>query len=201
MKSWGALCVWASTAFVATAGCAAAQTDDSMLDELNFARTHPYDYARELRREASSNAQGERVPGLEFESRAAITDTIDFLSQQPPLQPLSQDATLTAVAQAYVIRQGPTGEVGHVGPSGESLGERLKSQGSRFATAGETIAYGEVSAHDAVRQLIIDSNVPDRGHRKIIFDASFTAAGASCGPHRVYRTMCVIDFGGSRLSQ
>jgi hypothetical protein len=46
-----------------------------------------------------------------------------------------------------------------------------------------------------MRQLIVDDGVADRGHRSIVFSGELRYAGAACGPHPVYRTMCVIDLG------
>jgi len=47
-----------------------------------------------------------------------------------------------------------------------------------------------------VRELIIDSGVPSRGHRRNIFYPPLDAAGVACGPHRQYANMCVMDFAG-----
>jgi len=46
-----------------------------------------------------------------------------------------------------------------------------------------------------MRQLIVDDGVADRGHREIVYSAELRFAGAACGPHPVYGTMCVIDLG------
>jgi uncharacterized protein YkwD len=56
------------------------------------------------------------------------------------------------------------------------------------------IAYGPVDAIDAVRQLIVDDGVQDRGHRVIIFSPELKFAGVSCGKHPEFQTMCVIDM-------
>ena len=58
----------------------------------------------------------------------------------------------------------------------------------------EVISYGQEDAAAVVRQLIIDDGVADRSHRHDIFSPTLTAAGAGCGPHRMYGTMCVIDL-------
>ena len=63
------------------------------------------------------------------------------------------------------------------------------------------IEYGASDAMDAVRQLIVDDGVPDRGHRSILFDPSLRFAGVSCGAHPAYRSMCVIDLGVERAGR
>jgi hypothetical protein len=52
-----------------------------------------------------------------------------------------------------------------------------------------------------VRQLILDDGVVNRGHRLTIFDPNLQIAGAGCGPHAVYRYMCVIDFAGAPIGR
>ena len=91
--------------------------------------------------------------------------------------------------------QGARGDVGH-GPAG-SLGLRLRGQGVWAGLSAENISYGFEDPRDVVRQLIIDSGVPNRGHRRNIFAASYQLAGVACGPHRAYGYMCVIDFAGA----
>ncbi len=58
----------------------------------------------------------------------------------------------------------------------------------------ENIAYGPDEADLVVLQLIVDDGVADRGHRTIIYDGSYSYAGAACGGHAVYRHMCVIEY-------
>jgi uncharacterized protein YkwD len=51
-----------------------------------------------------------------------------------------------------------------------------------------------MNARQIVMGFIIDDGVPDRGHRNTIFNPQFRLAGVACGPHKVFKTMCVITF-------
>jgi len=186
------LAILASAPRHATAG----DVENGILAELNFARTHPSDYARTLRRDAEADHARLGWSRSAGEDSDALDEAIDFLTRQEPLRPLHHNPRLTAMAQTYVAEQGPSGEIGHVGPGGEGFSERLRSLGAQPSMAGEDISYGYSSPGEVVRQLIIDSGVPGRGHRQNIFTGAFQAAGASCGRHTVYRSMCVIDFAG-----
>jgi uncharacterized protein YkwD len=171
--------------FLALAPAAhAARLDDAVLDELNFARARPADYADELRRELNRS-----------DDPAAVEEAIDFLERQASLPPLGSDRRIAAAARQHAQAQGARGDLGH-GPAG-SLGQRLRGQGVWAGLSAENISYGFEDPRDVVRQLIVDSGVPGRGHRRNIFGAAYQLAGVACGPHRSYGYMCVIDFAGA----
>jgi uncharacterized protein YkwD len=178
-------------AFAAPSPLHASTLADGVLSEVNRVRADPQGYARELRSEqvAGGGAMAQEDP-------KAVADAIDDLSHEQPLPALARDALLATAAQSYAARQGPTGEVGH-GPPG-SLRQRLKDAGVVAKVVGESISYGERTSRGVVRQLIIDSGVPDRAHRKILLDRAFDAAGVGCGGHAEYGVMCVIDLAGGR---
>lgn len=168
----------------AQAATLSARLDDAVLDELNFARARPADYARELRRELDRS-----------DDPAAVEEAIDFLERQAALPPLEPDRRVAAAARQHAQVQGPRGDVGHGAAGG--LGQRLRGQGVWAGLSAENISYGFDDARDVVRQLIIDSGVPGRGHRRNIFASAYKLAGVACGPHRAYGAMCVIDFAGA----
>lgn len=169
-----------------------------VLAEINFARANPQAYARALLDQPVSDWER----GLAQKTdRAAYAEAVDFLLRQAPLPPLRADDQLAAAALEHVAAQGAAGKVGHAGPGGETFDARLRRHGVEARMWGENIAYGPARASDVVRELIIDSGVPDRGHRRNIFYADFAAAGVSCGPHRDYAAMCVMDFAAPRQAQ
>ena len=175
-----------------TSPCAIAdQRGDAVLAEINFARANPDQYALEL----------SRAPDwlLEQEEPEAVAEAIAFLRRQPPLPPLQANPRLDVAAAAHVRIQSASGEVGH-GAAG-ALGVRLRAAGLYAGISAENISYGHDDARAVVRQLIIDSRVPGRGHRRNIFSAVYTAAGVACGPHRRWGAMCVIDFAGAIMDR
>lgn len=175
---------------------AALTLDQAVLREVNFARMHPAQYARELARTAMRGGP-EGYSEIGNEDEGAVEEAMAFLERQKPLPPLKASDGLAAAARAHALSQGRTWQVGHVSPNGSTLSERLHAHGVWAGLAAEDISYGYVDPHEVVRQLIVDSGVPDRGHRQNIFGAHYQAAGVACAPHREYRTMCVIDFAGA----
>jgi uncharacterized protein YkwD len=178
-------------------GGAAKPADGSVLDELNFARTRPAEYARVLEREVASARSA--ASGFADEDPYALEEAVDFLRSQQPLPPLRSNPGLVAAALDHAQAQGQTGGFGHLGPDGAPLSERLHRHGVWAGLAAEDISYGYRTPRDVVRQLIVDSGVPNRGHRNNIFGPAYQLAGVGCGRHSLYGAMCVIDFAGAMV--
>jgi hypothetical protein len=168
--------------------------EDGVLTELNRLRANPAAYARDLQR-SEIRDEGYGRGGANYDDPEAVDDAVDFLMRQAPLPPLSADRRVAAAAQAHVAEQGYRGDVGHGAPG--SLGRRLQQEGVWAGLAAETISYGQGSPRAVIRQLVIDSGVPNRAHRKDLFDHNFQVAGVGCGEHAAYGVMCVIDFAGA----
>ena len=174
--------------------------DARLLVELNNARSDPPRYALGLI-EYRSYFHGKllRYPGsgadIETDEGVAVVDeALAYVRQQSSLDKLQPSALLRAAAAMHLADQQHSGAVGHVGSDGSSPGIRVKQVGGGPFVA-EIISYGSIDAADAMRQLIVDDGVADRGHRSIVYSPELRYAGAACGPHPVYRTMCVIDLG------
>lgn len=186
--------LFALFAVAAPTAVQAGELEDATLAEMNFARAHPQDYARRLMEQPLSDWGQALARSGSPPDMAAYAEAVDFLMRQAPLPPLEPDGDLAKAALELVAAQGPTGAVGHSGPGGERFDTRLRRFGAQPGTLAENIAYGPPTPADMVRELIIDSGVPGRGHRRNIFHAGLAVAGVSCGPHRDYATMCVMDF-------
>jgi len=195
-----ALCLLVLT--VSRAQAMDSDMDRQVLAEINLARTEPKTYAGFLR-QFRGYFKGKlfQLPGSDtriqtVEGRTAVDEAIRALSRQKPLQPLKWSDGLAAAAAVLVEEQGTSGATGHQGRQGDGPRERIEKQGRWERSMAENIGYGPTEARVMVMQLIVDDGVPGRGHRKNTFSAAFTTAGAACGPHPVYGSMCVIDFAG-----
>ena len=173
---------------------------ERMLAETNLARTQPRKYASFLR-ELRGRFRGKMYlqPGSSAlvrtrEGVAAVDEAIRFLSRQPPLPPLSWSPGLAEAAAELVRDEGESGATGHAGSRSGGMQERIERHGRWEGEIGEVIGYGPTTARLMVMELIVDDGVPGRGHRKDIFTPAFRVAGAACGPHPVFGTMCVMDF-------
>lgn len=180
-------------------GALAGPVEQQVLDALNFARTNPRGYAESLRTfRTYFHAAAYRLPGasvsvLTREGTAAVDETVAFLGRQAPLPPIAAADLLARSAANLSADQAGAGGTGHQGSDGSEPGDRVRRAGGGDYVA-EVIAYGASDAADVVRQLIVDDGVRDRGHRGVLFSPDLRFAGVSCGPHRAFRTMCVVDL-------
>lgn len=179
--------------FGASSAEAAQDFEEEVLAVINYARTRPQAFARSLR-EADADPYYATWAGAE---PGAIDEAVDFLMRQPSLPPLRWDERLGAAARGHADAQGATGQVGHRGPDGDTFSQRLQRAGFYAGLTAEGISYGQTSAEDVVRQLIVDAGVANRGHRRDIFGGNYQAAGVGCGGHARYGAMCVIQFAGA----
>jgi uncharacterized protein YkwD len=172
-----------------------------VVSELSRARLHPKEYAAWLRTqtvyfEGTLWHLPGRAPIRTQEGAAALDELIAFLehAQAPGPGPLRWSEGLSRSARQFVREQGPTGQTGHVGPTGSLLQGRLLSFGVYQSTFGEVIHYGNESPRWSAMELLIDDGLPSRGHRQAIFNPAFHVAGAATGLHAEYGQMTVVDL-------
>lgn len=175
------------------------QIERAVLDELNRARTVPAAFAASLGDQRAFyrgnilTRPGADADFLTQEGVVPVDEAIAFVSHTRAETPLSPAPVLAAAAADHQLEQGSSGMIGHAGQDGSTPSERVRRRGGDIYV-GEVIAYGATDPGDIVRQLIVDDGVADRGHRRLLYDASLRYAGVSCGSHPVYRYMCVVTL-------
>ena len=106
---------------------------------------------------------------------ADFTDEMPFLAEISKKHPLKWNDTLAAVAEAKAIDMATRQYVGHVDPDGYGMNHFINKAGYKLkdkwltakeANYFESIAAGAPNGEAAIRNLVIDKNVPTLGHRK-----------------------------------
>lgn len=159
--------------------------EQQIVEELNRARKDPGSYVRFLR-ESLKYYKGKELkrPGeitiQTQEGKRAVEEAIRFLEKTHPVGALRISRGMSQAAKDLVEAQGNAGALGHISPDKSNPGERVNRYGQWEKTVGENIAYGPTGAKDIVASLIVDDGVPDRGHRKKIFNPAFHVVGVAC---------------------
>ncbi|MHA6722900.1 CAP domain-containing protein [Sphingomonas sp. RS2018] len=176
---------------------------DAIVAEINLARNNPRAYAdvlRDYRRGFERDGISHRAlptarPTPTLEGVAAVDEAIGVLMAMKPAPSLAAASLLTDTAEELGASHARTGQIGHTSPDGLMPAQRVERRGGQPYGIAEAISYGQTTARDVVRQLIVDGGVPSRMHRRLILDPYFRVAGAWCGPHRRYGAVCVVDLG------
>ena len=172
----------------------------AVLSELNRARAEPAVFSRALRDQRAWYHGNLLVrPGADAvyitrEGVVPVDEAAAFVEHEAAEAPLGAAPVLAAAAADHRLDQHGSGMTGHTGGDGSTPADRVRHRGGG-SYIGEVIAYGATDPADIVRQLIVDDGVTDRGHRRLLYDASLRYAGISCGAHPVYRYMCVVTLG------
>ncbi|HJR63142.1 MAG TPA: CAP domain-containing protein [Gemmatimonadaceae bacterium] len=209
------MCVLALAACAATVGATGgserprrdaawyARVEDEIFRALNQARRDPPGYSSKLeallpRFEGRVlHRRGREVPTQTSEGAAAVREGVRVLRSQQRAAALSRSGALSRAARDHVADQGPAGRTGHRGSDGATTAARASRYGQWHVSLSENIAYGQfTNGEEVITDLIVDDGVPDRGHRRNIFDGTARVAGIGCGPHRTYGSMCVIVQAG-----
>ena len=174
--------------------------EQAVVREIAKIRLFPREYAKYLRAlgarfEGTLWRLRDHVPIRTNEGRSAVLEAAEFLENVQPIPGvIGYSEGLHRAAREHVLDQGPSGQTGHVGTQGSRFNERIGRQGQQGSWIGEVINYGEETPRMTVIQLVIDDGVPDRGHRKNLFNPSFKVAGAAIGYHKGYGSMTVVDM-------
>jgi uncharacterized protein YkwD len=172
----------------------------SLLDEINLVRTNPKQYSQILKSiRQYYNGNIYQAPGeiaiKTTEGVDAVNEAIAVLESTSPIAALALSTGLNKAAQAHADDIGPKGLVQHNSSDGTPFHKRITNYVNADGYLGENISFGsKQTARKVLLRLIIDDNVPTRGHRISILNPDFNYVGFGWGYHSVHSSMCVMDL-------
>ena len=178
-----------------------ASVEQNLIAEHNRVRQNPQSYIPLLEARLASMDRSGNIPNgcgrnctlLTNEGRSAVEEAIAYLRNQPPVGEVTLSTGIAQAAKSHAADQ-RNGTTGHSGSDGSRPIDRVNRFGVDNAGVGENIAYGPSTAQEIMINLIVDDGVASRGHRTNIFRESWAMAGAGCGAHATYKTVCVINY-------
>jgi len=180
------------------------QLEEAVLAEMNLLRRDPRAYAAKLLALRPSY-RGNRIlrgpdePAIAtVEGVSALDEAVRALRRAPRRLPrLGLSVGLTQAARGHARDLGLNGGLGHQGSDGSSPDQRVSRHGVWDGIVAENISFGPNDAEEIVIGLLVDDDVPDRGHREVLLTRELFFAGVACGPHPTYRVVCVMDYATS----
>lgn len=130
------------------------------------------------------------------EGKDAFVDAIEFLKKQNPVPKLQYDERLQKSASDHVNDLGPKGLASHEGSDGKSVYDRIEKYCEWDKICSENIDLGGRTADDILVNLLVDDGVPDRGHRKILFNDEVRFFGCMSGIHKDFGIISIINYAG-----
>lgn len=129
--------------------CQAAENSLAVLQEMNYARTNPHEYAQLIYTQADDRSKCDAH---------AMQEAVNYLNRAKPLAPLTYSNGLAMGAMEHVLDQGDAGTYGHAGTDNSSPWKRMAHYGKWIGTdRGEHLLRRLYRAPDR--------DQPDRGCR------------------------------------
>jgi hypothetical protein len=158
------------------------RTERDIIHVLNLMRIDPPGFAEKV-----VKSYPDQAGDPEMRRSSYYKSLLRDLAAASPLPPLKPDEALFNYARCHATRSGLTGYVGH---------KRSNPCEENTKYGGECCQYGMEDALGVVMELLIDQNIPDLGHRKILM-TGFTHIGVAMRQHKTYRVNTVLDLGSS----
>ena len=192
----------AATSANAPVGGFLSQLEKEIFEEMNLARTEPQKYAAFIE-EYKKYYDGNRltIPGrkkaiVTNDGLTAVDEAVKFLRAQQPLPAFEVSKGICSAAADHAKDLASSGISGHKGSDGSLPNARVDRYGRWEGAIGETIVYELSPARQIIIALIIDDGVPNRGHRRNIFDPNYKITGISVSDPFSFGQKCVIDYVG-----
>lgn len=158
-------------------------SEKEILNYLNHVRTNPKSFL--------NNIAIPFIKEKELTRNRYAKSLIKDLETINPLDSLKFESSLQKMAEDFAEEAGKKGWTSHM-----RVEKRFKKYANHVDIKSENLQFGFDKPLDIVMDLLIDTDIPDLGHRKNILDADFTIIGVATSTHKDYEFITVMNFGG-----
>lgn len=143
--------------------------EETMIKEINLMRSNPRAYVKHVRQyiEDFKRAGWDQVTVRDEEQSA--NELIRELQRRLPLSILKPHPELYQVAKMHGDDLRRIGQVQHRGSDGSQPYERI-TKNTNLSDGNENLVGGADNVRESVIMLLVDSGIPNRGHRKTLLD-------------------------------
>ena len=176
--------------------------ENEILEEINFARTKPAEYAKMLEGmkqyyDGNTFKLPERISSRTIEGIKSLNEAIEVLKVLKPLEPVAINCSAVRASRDQLGDLQKSGAFTHFGSDGSSPQERLKKYLSGTFYSSENLSRNTKTVRDIIRIMILDDGLPSRQHRKNLLDSRFKFVGISNGDDINKLNVSVIVFSDS----
>ncbi|MGV3629991.1 MAG: CAP domain-containing protein [Bacteroidota bacterium] len=150
-------------------------SEKQMVQEINFVRCYPKEYAAIVAAELSKRSAEKE--GLKPDEFVALHELIAELKAMKPLTPLQASECISKAAKKHGADMKTHGFIAHDGSDGKEPHDRMKAACGTVSTSGENIGGGDETIRGKVIELLLDEGITGRGHRRTLLDKDWTHVG------------------------
>jgi hypothetical protein len=170
-----------------------------VVNEHNLIRSDPAAYAEKLKAQlkyfkSDVLHRPANIPIRTYEGKAAFEEAIEFLHRQKPVGILIENDKLNQACVDHLNDIGPKGLCSHDGSDGSNPSDRIEKYCEWDLGCSENIDFGSKSAEDVVILLVVDDGIPERNHRKNLFNPELRYIGVASGPHKEFDHCTILDY-------
>lgn len=153
--------------------------EQEMVNEINLLRGNPKGYIPYI------TAYKQKLQTMEFQGNfaqreaQAADELIRELNNLAPLSILKLHPKLHQAAKLHGEEMKSRGYSGHIGKDGSYPWDRIKRLDPALKDGNENLVGGPKSIREAVILLLVDSGIPDRGHRKTLLQKDWEYVACS----------------------
>ncbi|MBU3678918.1 MAG: CAP domain-containing protein [Candidatus Kapabacteria bacterium] len=174
--------------------------EQSIIGVLNSLRTSPQSWARLIDTMILWLEVGRPPRMLQHllgsEGASLLQEVRIFLDTVSAACAVSRSTCLQRVASLHAVDVSSNpGRVRHTSSAGATLTQRVRNACPDVTSFAECIDHLSANASTVILRLLFDPDVPDRGHRRTLFDPEFRSVGvggAPCKNHPILGTGYVV---------